>query len=88
MKRANAEFSAIYRKLLTSDDLNFTVDLDDKMYTGSPQSTSVIVKDGNVTLTEGVDYIISYSNNVNGGTATVTITGIGRYSGVWCASST
>ena len=82
MKRANAEFSAIYRKLLTSDDLNFTVDLDDKMYTGSPQSTSVIVKDGNVTLTEGVDYIISYSNNVNGGTATVTITGIGRYSGV------
>ena len=33
------------------------------------------------TLTEGVDYTLSYSNNKNIGTATVTITGIGAFIG-------
>ena len=30
---------------------------------------------------EGVDYKLSYKNNINAGTATVTATGIGRYAG-------
>lgn len=33
------------------------------------------------TLTEGTDYTISYANNDFPGTATLTITGIGKYSG-------
>ena len=32
-------------------------------------------------LIENTDYIVSYSDNINAGTATVTITGIGAYSG-------
>lgn len=32
-------------------------------------------------LTEGTDYTVAYSNNVNAGTATVAITGIGDYTG-------
>ncbi len=32
-------------------------------------------------LTEGIDYEVSYSNNINVGTATVIITGIGDYEG-------
>ncbi len=32
-------------------------------------------------LIENKDYIVSYSDNINAGTATVTITGIGAYSG-------
>lgn len=32
-------------------------------------------------LIEGTDYTVSYSNNINAGTATVTITGKGSYSG-------
>ena len=32
-------------------------------------------------LKEGVDYTVSYSNNVNPGTATVTVNGINHYSG-------
>lgn len=32
-------------------------------------------------LTEGVDYTVSYSNNVNAGTATVTVTGMGKFTG-------
>ncbi|MBR5336900.1 MAG: hypothetical protein IK152_02850 [Lachnospiraceae bacterium] len=31
------------------------------------------------TLTEGVDYSLSYANNINVGTATMTITGMGEY---------
>ena len=51
-------------------------------YTGSevrPQVTSVVL-DG-VTLLNGTDYTVSYSNNIARGTAKVTITGIGNYSG-------
>ena len=50
-------------------------------YTGSAIIPSVIVKDGSVTLVNGMDYTLSYSNNVKAGTATVTITGKGNYSG-------
>ena len=50
-------------------------------YTGSalaPPVTSVVKYR---TLTQGTDYTVSYSNNVNVGTATVTITGKGVYNG-------
>lgn len=36
---------------------------------------SVVVKDGETTLTAGTDYSVSYSGNQNAGTATATITG-------------
>ena len=37
---------------------------------------------GNVALEEGVDYTLSYANNINAGSsAAVTLTGIGRYAG-------
>ena len=35
------------------------------------------VKDGDQTLVEGQDYTVSYANNVNVGTASVTVTGNG-----------
>ncbi len=50
-------------------------------YTGKAITPKVTVKNGTVTLKEGTDYTISYSNNVNAGTATVTINGKGNYSG-------
>ena len=33
------------------------------------------------TLTEGTDYTLSYKNNIQSGTATVVVTGMGNYSG-------
>lgn len=39
------------------------------------------VDDVGEPLTEGVDYTVKYSNNKKVGTATVTFTGIGRYTG-------
>ncbi|MEE1517753.1 MAG: C1 family peptidase, partial [Lachnospiraceae bacterium] len=50
-------------------------------YIGSAITPTVTVKDGSKTLVNGTDYTVSYSNNVNVGTATVTITGKGNYTG-------
>ena len=50
-------------------------------YTGSAIEPAVTVKDGSKVLTKGTDYTVTYSNNVNVGTATVTITGKGDYTG-------
>nr|MCR4710899.1 cell wall-binding repeat-containing protein [Clostridia bacterium] len=55
-------------------------------YTGTPieqQDVRVTVPDGSgdpVELEEGTDYTLSYQNNIDVGTATMTITGIGAYS--------
>ncbi len=46
-------------------------------YDGTAKTPSVVVKDGSTTLVEGIDYEVSFSDNVNAGRATVTITGIG-----------
>lgn len=54
----------------------FYVDIDTKTYTGSPRKTLI----SSDRLKES-DYQISYKNNVNAGTAEVTITGIGNYKG-------
>lgn len=50
-------------------------------HTGSAIEPGAVITDGNYTLVEGEDYEIVYSNNVNAGTATATITGIGKYTG-------
>ncbi len=55
--------------------------IDAVTYNGLAHTPAVTVKDGNTTLTEGTDYTVSYSNNINAGTATVTITGKGNYTG-------
>ena len=63
---------------------NVTVsDVEDKTYTGSAITPEVEVKDTarNTVLTKNTDYTISYKNNVNAGTATITITGQGNYTG-------
>ncbi len=57
-------------------------------YTGSALTPTVTVKNGSVTLTSGTDYTVSYSNNINAGTATVTITGKGNFTGTKAANFT
>ncbi len=48
-------------------------------YTGSAIKPTPTVKVGSTTLTPGTDYTVSYKDNTNAGTATVTITGKGNY---------
>lgn len=50
-------------------------------YTGEPIIPAITVKCLDRTLVEGVDYTVAYSNNIEKGTASVTVTGIGDYEG-------
>ncbi len=52
-------------------------------YTGQPIHPTVIPTDngGTKALTPGTDYTVSYGENTNVGEATITITGIGNYTG-------
>ncbi len=81
MPGQNVTASATFRKSFESNDI--TIDaISDQTYTGSPITPIVTVKDGNEPLTEGDDYTVSYSNNINAGSnAAVTIIGQGSYSG-------
>ena len=57
-----------------------TFSQDSYEYTGDPVEPELTVKMGDdVTLKEYDDYILSYSNNVNMGKATVSINGVGFY---------
>lgn len=50
-------------------------------YKGSQQTPKMTVTLHTKVLTEGLDYTTTYQNNVDAGTATVTVTGEGIYSG-------
>ena len=53
----------------------------DKTYNKAAQTQKIVVKDGSKTLKVNTDYVVTYKNNVNAGTASVTITGKGNYTG-------
>lgn len=48
-------------------------------YTGSARTPKIKVTHNGITLTEGTDYTVSYSNNINAGTAKYTLTGKGNF---------
>ncbi|WP_322154956.1 BspA family leucine-rich repeat surface protein [Paratractidigestivibacter sp.] len=50
-------------------------------YTGSALTPAVTVTLGGKVLSAGTDYDVKYANNVNVGTATVTVMGKGNYTG-------
>ena len=67
-------------KALTAADIT-VAEIASTTYTGSDIEPTVMVKDGNKTLVNGTDYTVAYTDNRNAGTATVTITGEGNYTG-------
>ena len=68
-------------------DANVTLGEYDSVYSGTAKEPGIasVVVDG-VTLTAGKDYDVSYENNVYVGTATVTITFKGNYTGTATAT--
>lgn len=50
-------------------------------YNGSEQKPKISIHLDGVTLREGVDYQLSYADNLDAGTAVVTATGTGAYHG-------
>ena len=62
-------------KTTPADQLNI-VDVPPCTFTGYEIEPSLIVKDGETILTSGDDYSVEYSDNVDVGSATATITGL------------
>ena len=50
-------------------------------YSGKAYTPTVTVKVDGKTLTKGTDYTVKYENNVKPGTAKITVTGKGKYTG-------
>ena len=78
MERAHAEIDVLYSKII--QDL-WVGDIKAVTYNGRAQKPAVTVKDGENVLVENTDFTVAYSNNIDAGTATATVTGIGNYSG-------
>ena len=73
-----------YVKVTKGADLSeavVTIDGSEFTYTGEEIIPTVAVKVSGKTLTEGKDYTLEFTNNVNAGTATVIVTGAGDYEG-------
>ena len=62
-------------------DCVVTLATDSTSYTGSARTVGVTVTWEGATLTVNTDYTLAYSNNVNIGPATVTVTGMGQFAG-------
>ena len=78
----------VYGRLVSLSDTSIRLDsaivkarVSDRAYTGSAQEPKPTVVAASSVLKEGTDYTLSYSNNVNVGTASVTIKGKGNYRG-------
>lgn len=68
---------------------SYSISVDDTVYNGLEQKMPVTATDseGNI-LTENTDYTLEYTNCKDAGTATVTVTGIGKYTGTATANYT
>ncbi|MBR6250913.1 MAG: leucine-rich repeat domain-containing protein [Bacteroidales bacterium] len=75
---SDVEISAL--KLITHPAISIA-SIEEQTYTGEELKPAVEVVDDLTALTEGTDFTVEYSNNKNAGTATVTINGIGKYTG-------
>lgn len=62
-------------------DCEITLSVESFAYDGSAKLPAITVWDGEDYLIEGVDYTVTATDNVNVGTATITITGLGGYTG-------
>ena len=69
------------RDMRTSISTATVATIANQTYTGKAITPKPTVKVGSTTLKLNTDYTLSYKNNVNAGTATVTVTGKGAYTG-------
>ena len=79
----NYETQYRYRDRIYTSIADCTVILSQTSYTydGSAKTPDVTVKYGATVLRKGTDYSVTYSNNVNVGTASVVVRGTGDYNG-------
>lgn len=69
-------------KILPKSISNAKIDeIASAVYTGNAITPSVRVNDAKEVLSSGEDYKVTYTNNINAGTATVTVKGLNNYTG-------
>ena len=69
-------------KKLDAASVSVTIKKNNYVYDGKAKEPKITVKDGNETLTQDIDYTVTYLNNVQAGTAAaVRIDGTGDYVG-------
>ncbi|MDE7132763.1 MAG: glycoside hydrolase family 26 protein [Lachnospiraceae bacterium] len=89
---AGSKYVGSARKTFTIKGITFSANTIDiagfetkRLYTGKAVYQTLVLKDktseSDVPLKKNVDYSITYVKNVNAGTATMTITGLNKYSG-------
>ena len=78
----------ITRELTDIRNCTVIIDPAEYVYEGEPVIPEILVKYGADILSEGVDYSVAISGNDATGTAYVTITGTGRFTGTTNASFT
>jgi hypothetical protein len=72
----------IMSKSTSVDIQNASVEVSDGVYTGKAVTPTVTVTYDGDQLQEDTDYTLAYSNNIEAGTATVILTGMGKYTGM------
>ena len=86
--------AAVGEAVLSRDSVEMTVsirprpldagavsDIPDQTYTGSAVTPALTVTDGGTVLVEGTDYTATYADHISAGTARVTVTFLGNYTG-------
>ncbi len=81
MKLDDKTVSKVYTiaaKHITSENI---ATIADQTYTGAAIEPEITITIDGKTLEKDTDYTVAYGNNTNVGTATVTVTGMGNYTG-------
>ena len=78
---ANLNLYAIWKQITVEVSSLSVSNIEDQTYTGSEIKPEPIVRDGDTVLTNGTHYTLSYANNTIVGTASISITGQGKYTG-------
>ena len=60
----------------------YTVDIEKQAYTGKEIKPYIPLKSGSTELIKGEDYYVTFANNINYGTASVTVTGVNKYADI------
>lgn len=78
----SGSYTKIYKIVPVKDstDLKFSPKHSTVSYTGKAKTPGIVITYKNKTLTKNKDYKISYSSNINIGTAKMTVKGIGNFS--------
>ena len=81
LSHLTAAIEALVKAPKSVSDAAVTLSTSTYAFDNKAKTPAVTVKLGDSTLVKDTDYTVSYKNNKNIGTATVTVTGIGAYTG-------